>query len=95
MLSGYPGVERHVGLLCSASSLHSWRETRPDLELKGQGETLSPDAPILKVVNDALVSSGPTSKHKEALSAVRKKILDDPDDLILPQDWVHWDAIRE
>jgi hypothetical protein len=32
MLSGYPGPGRHVGLLFSASSLQSWRETRPNLE---------------------------------------------------------------
>src|SRR4051812_6530818 len=31
MSSGYPAGGRRVGLLCSASSLHSWRETRPDL----------------------------------------------------------------
>ena len=32
MLSGYQVVERHVGLLCSASSSRSCRETGPDLE---------------------------------------------------------------
>jgi hypothetical protein len=45
MLSGYLGAGWHVGLLCSASSLYSCRETRPDLEPKGQGVTLSLSAP--------------------------------------------------
>ena len=66
---------------------------RYELQKKYWELSLWLDAPILKVVNDALTASGPTIKHKEAMSSVRKMILDDPDDPISAENWIHWNAL--
>ena len=52
------------------------------------------DAPILKIVNQALTNTGENKglTHKEAMVAVRK-LLWGKDDPILAGELVHWDAI--
>lgn len=74
---------------------HDVNYYRYELQKKYWELSLWLDAPIFKAVNDALITSGPTIKHKEALSAVRKMLLDNPNDPIPPGDWCHWDAIQE
>ena len=68
--------------------------TRWELQKKYWELSLWLDAPTLRILNEALTASGPPgTKHKKALSEVRKLIIGSSIDDIRPEEFVHWNAI--